>query len=241
MKILITNLGSLVENVVSSSIIKGILHKHKNYEIYWCVNNDISKDFLKYNKHIKKVLSLSELYKCIDSFDLWINLYPNFPSDLSSKILVEKAIGIGFDDKFNSFFDDSINKDYMNMFQMYFKAVGLSWRGEGYYLGYFPKNKTKRTNVGVAVANLNIRNYIYDKLDLEESKLWHIPYKKSILKKMDEINRCKSIITDDLLTFHLSVYLHKYVYFLKTFPIPYKLEFFGKGEVFEVPPKIFYI
>jgi hypothetical protein len=241
MKILITNLGSLIDNVVSTSIIRGILNEKKDSEIYWCVNNNINKDFLKYNKNIKYVFSFDELSNYEGYFDLWINLFPNFPQNSCEKVTVEQAIGVDFNPYFNEFFDESINKSNMNIFQMYYKIVGLSWRGHGYFLGYFPKNKTKKSKVGVAVANTNIRNYIFEKLELETSQLWYIPYKKSIFKKMDEINRCKSIITDDLLTFHLAVSLHKYVYFLKTFPVPYKLEFFGKGEIFEVPSKIYYL
>ena len=82
---------------------------------------------------------------------------------------------------------------------------------------------------------LNLRNYILEELKLDNSKVWNIPYKKNIFKKMDEINKCKRIITDDITMFHLAVNLRKYVYFLKTFPINFKLELFGRGEIYEVP------
>jgi len=70
-------------------------------------------------------------------------------------------------------------------------------------------------------------------------KIWYIPYKKNIFKRMDEINRCKKIITDDFLTLHLSLYLRKYVYFLQTLPSNTKIELFKNGEIHQVPSFVF--
>ncbi|HUS49053.1 MAG TPA: hypothetical protein VMZ91_02755, partial [Candidatus Paceibacterota bacterium] len=68
--------------------------------------------------------------------------------------------------------------------------------------------------------------------------IWHIPYKKNIFKKIDEINRCKEVVTDDMTTFHLSMAMKKYVYFLRSFPSNIKMEFFGSGQIFDVPLNI---
>jgi hypothetical protein len=122
----------------------------------------------------------------------------------------------------------------MNIFQLYYNLSGLKWRGEGYDIHYYPKYKLKRNKVGISIANANLRNYILDKLKLDSGKIWYIPYKKNIYKKMDNINQCKNIITDDILTFHLSMILRKYVYFLQTFPLKIKMELFGNGEIHQV-------
>ena len=54
--------------------------------------------------------------------------------------------------------------------------------------------------------------------------------------RMDEVNRCKDIITDDILTMNMAIYLRKRIYFLETAPVNLKLEFFGsKHTVIDVP------
>jgi len=126
----------------------------------------------------------------------------------------------------------------MNIFQLYFILSGMTWGGEGYDIRYSPKTKTKPNKIGVSVANANIRNYVLDNLDIDKKRICYIPYKKNIFKRMDEINRCKKIITDDLITFHLALSMKKYVYYLETFPLSTKLELFNSGEVCKVPMNI---
>ena len=116
--------------------------------------------------------------------------------------------------------------------------MGMEWHGEGYDIKYYPQSKTKKNKIGIAVANANLRNYITKKQKIDNKRLWHIPYKKNLLKRLDEVNRCNEIITDDFLTFNLVVYLRKYVYFLQTIPYMFKLEYFGKGKIINVPQEI---
>ena len=81
-------------------------------------------------------------------------------------------------------------------------------------------------------------NMLNNQLVIDKKKIWYIPYKKNIFKRMDEINRCKEIITDDLITFHLAMSMRKYVYYLETFPLTTRLELFGNGEICKVPMNI---
>jgi hypothetical protein len=87
----------------------------------------------------------------------------------------------------------------------------------------------------MSAVNANLRNYVLDNLEVDDKKLWYIPYKKNIFKKMDEINRCKKVITDDLLTLHLALSLRKYVYYLETYPHTLRLELFKNGQIYPVP------
>ena len=123
----------------------------------------------------------------------------------------------------------------MILFQLYYKLAGLKWKGEGYDIGYYPKTRTKKNRAGIAVANSNLRSYILNELKLDNSSVWNLPRKKNILRKMDEINKCKRIITDDIIIFHLALSLRKYVHFLKTFPLNFNLELFKSGEIYDVP------
>ena len=242
MKILITNFGTITDNIISSSILKRLKRRIEKTDITWCVKQKDHKDIFRYNKTINKVISLEELINVEDTFDLLINLDPFLPHKICNKVKIVDTLGFGFNEEINSF-ESVIKGDKqmkgMNTFQMYYKLAGMTWKGEGYDIGYYPRSKSKKSRAGVAVANANLRNYLSDELSLDSMKLWHIPYKNNVFKRMDEINKCSKIVTDDMLTLHLALSLRKYVYFLKTTPMNTKIEFFGNGEIYEVPKKIF--
>jgi len=238
-KILIIHLGTIAENFIASSIIKGLLKKNHNFNITWVVNSNDDKYILKHNKHIRRIISFDKLKKINEEFDVLINLHPNFDHKKCENITIKYPLGFHFNEENNILYDilynDQVSKK--NIFQIYYKLAGLRWRGEGYDINYYPKNKTKNI-IGISVAHANLRNYIIDKLHIAPIKLCNIPYKKNIFKKMNEINKCKKIITDDLTTFHIAMSLRKYVYFLQILPINYKLELFGNGEIHQVPKSI---
>jgi len=242
MKILITNLGTTVDNITSSSVLKRLKRRLEATDITWCVKTKDDKNIFKHNQTINKVISLEELINLEETFDLLINLDPFLPHKICNKVKIIDTLGFGFNEEVNSF-ESVINGDKqmkgMNTFQMYYKLAGMTWKGEGYDIGYYPRSKSKKNRAGIAVANANLRNYLMDEIELGSMKLWHIPYKKNMFKKMDEINKCSKIVTDDMLTLHLALSLRKYVYFLKTTPINTKIEFFGNGEVYEVPKRFF--
>ena len=242
MKILITNLGTVVDNVISSSVLKRLKRRLEATDITWCVKTKDDKNVFKHNQSINKVISLEELINLEETFDLLINLDPFLPHKICDKVKIIDTLGFGFNEEVNSF-ESVINGDAqmqgMNTFQMYYKLAGMTWKGEGYDIGYYPRSKSKKNRAGIAVANANLRNYLTDEIELGSMKLWYIPYKKNVFKKMDEINKCSKIVTDDMLTLHLALALRKYVYFLKTSPINTKIEFFGNGEIYEVPKRFF--
>ncbi len=240
MKILICNFGSIIDNFVSTCVLKKIQCKAIPLDITWGVKDKEQKYIFKYNKNIKQVIDFHNLGKKNIFFDTLINLHPLLSEKELDNISIKNAIGFNFDDRLdkwkNIFYEEDREKKYdTTLFKIYSRCIGESWSGEGYDIGYYPRSKSKKNRVGVAVSNVNLRTYIHDKLHIEDSKIWHIPYKKNIFKKMDEINRCDKIITDDQLVFHISMYLKKYVYFLETIPLNVNLETFGRGEIHRVP------
>ena len=242
MKILIVHLGSISQTLPATSVIKGIKNKIKKSHITWVIEKEENKYIFKYIKGIDKVISFKEIQKSNKVFDVLINLHPKFPHNKCYDLKIKNAFDYDFNDEFKSFVDILYGKEStvdFNVFQMYYKLSGLTWKGEGYNLGYFPKNKAKSKRVGIAVAHAGLRNYVADEINLDSMKIWYIPYKKNIFKRMDEINRCKKIITDDFLTLHLSLYLRKYVYFLQTMPSSTKIELFKSGEIYQVPNFVF--
>jgi len=241
MEIVITHLGNISQLIPSISVVKGIKKYDIDMRITWVVDKEEFCYINKYNKDISRTISFDEFISEKRKYDLLINLYPYFPEDANIKSTIVNATGFYFHsyfDKFKKIFMESEECFDMNIFQLYFILSGLTWRGEGYDIRYHPKTKVKSNKIGVSVANANIRNYVLDNLDIDKKKIWYVPYKKNIFKRMDEINRCKKIITDDLITFHLAMSMKKYVYYLETFPLSTKLELFNSGEICKVPMNI---
>ena len=242
MKILVIHLGEIRDILPSTSVLKSICRKIKDPEIIWVIKDKKNKYIFNYNKRIDRILSFNELKKTDEVFDLLINLYPYFPHWKCPNLRIRNAFDFNFQHEakdLGKVLLGEIEAPNTNLFQIAHKLSGLLWKGDGYDLCYFPRTRSKPSRIGLAVAQSNLRVYINDNLDLEGEKLWQIPYKTNIFKRMDEINRCSKIITDDLTTFHLSMYLRKYVYFLEIFPSNFKMELFGKGEIHRVPKEIF--
>jgi hypothetical protein len=120
---------------------------------------------------------------------------------------------------------------------MYFMLAGLKWHGEGYDFHYYPKSKAKKDTSGISVVNNNLKHYILGKLKLNLSEVCNLPHKKNLYNKIDELNKCQNIITDDFFTLNLALFLRKNVYFLETIPFNFPLELFGIGKVFKIPKK----
>jgi hypothetical protein len=241
MEIAITHLGNMSQLIPATSVIKGIKKQEINTNITWVVSKEEFCYFNKYNKDVSRTISFDKFVLENRDYDLLINLYPYFPENLKINSVIKNASGFCFHsyfDRFKKIFLENEETFDMNIFQLYFILSGLTWSGEGYDIRKYPKTKMKSNRVGVSVANANIRNYVLDNLEINNKKIWYIPYKKNIFKRMDEINRCHSIITDDLITFHLAMSLRKYVYYLETFPLSTKLELFHSGEIFKVPMNI---
>jgi hypothetical protein len=110
----------------------------------------------------------------------------------------------------------------------------LTWRGEGYDLSYYPKNRNKDFKTGIAIKEINLRQYVKNNLKLKLSEMCTIPMRENILKKIDEINRCSNIVTDDLFVVHAGIALRKNVEFLDINGLSPKFEFFGRGNCYRI-------
>ena len=242
MRIALAHLGPISQLVPAMSVVEGIKKQKVDTHISWIVQEDYIH-IHKYNKHIDRTITLEKFSREKGCYDLLVNLWPFFPERLKINSVVKHSIGFCFGDIEDQLYKGPLigNSSLPNMsvLQLYFKLCGLTWKGEGYSVGYFPRTKTRKNRVGISVANANLRNYVLENLELENMKVWYIPYRKNIFRKMDEINRCKKVITDDLFTFHLTVSMRKYVYYLKTHPLTLAIETFGNGEIYTVPLNVF--
>jgi len=242
MKILIINWGDAVKNIIATSLLSAIKRKCPEADIYWSVFLDEDKHIFKHNKHVKQVVNQEEMDNLREDFYLLINLDPYFNYTEFRYNKFKHRLGCYFNptaEYFINILQGNEQSNSVSLFKIYYILAGMTWKGEGYDLGYFPKTRSKKNRVGLSIANANLRTYVNDNMNLEDMKMWHIPYKKNIFKRMDEINRCKKIVTDDMLTFHLAMSLRKYVYFLKTSSLDTKVEFFGHGEIYNIPKQVF--
>lgn len=235
MKVAIAHSGPLSELVIASSVNLGIRRHLKDISIAWVVPEE-HKYVFEHNKNVSRTFSYGEFWDQ-DGFDydLLINLWP---AEVKTRANIKEGTGFGFYNEFDKYEGALLGTDSfpeINNMQLYFYLAGMTWKGEGYDMNYYPRTKTKKSRIGMSAANANLRNYVIDNLEIDDKTIWHIPYKKNIFKKMDEINRCKKIITDDLLTLHLALALRKYVYYLETYPHTLRLELFKNGQVYPVP------
>lgn len=235
MKICVVNLENLSSCIVATSINKALCNKYKNAEIVWIVHEDFATKILKYSKLVSKVYQPQDIDFTIEC-DILINLSPSFhPSD--PLISTKQIIGFGFSERSSEFyrilFGDQ--KTHMSELQVYYRLAGLKWKGEGYGIQYYPKTRERKNRAGISINHPNLRDYVEKNLKLNGFKVVSLPYRRNIFKRMDEINSCEHIITEDRLTMHLSIYLRKYVHMLKTHEYNTRLEFFGNGRSYEVP------
>jgi hypothetical protein len=237
MEILLVQLGSPCECVVSTSLLRGLFKKFDKPTIYVLVNSHKNLGVFRHNRRVK--LATEHLKKVVNrAFDLIINLSPNFNSNV---IKTKRKLGFGTSTKNDKKYYNILygkRKTRQNIFQVYYSLANLKWSGEGYDICYYPNTKSNYCKTGLTLSNANLRAYIIGKLKLNESRLWNVPFKKNIFKKMDEINRCQNIITDNNVTTHLSIALRKYTYFLQTVPVTTKFEFFDRGQLIKVPTDI---
>jgi len=235
MKVAISHSGPLSELIIASSVNLGIKKHLKDINVTWVVPEE-HKYVFKHNKNVSRTFSHDE-FRDQDGYDydLLINLWPD---RVKTKANIKEGTGFGFYNEFDKYecaMNGPVSFPEISNLQLYFYLSGMTWKGEGYNIDYYPRTKTKKNRIGMSVAHANLRNYVSDNLEIDDNKIWHIPYKKNIFKRMDEINRCKKIITDDILTLHLALALRKYVYYLETYPHTLRLELFKNGQVYPVP------
>lgn len=237
MKVLIVQLGDMTSCVTSSVLNKILLRKHKDANILWVLSGIEECKLFKFNKCAKylSIDQFSNREEAHDEYDLLINLDRTFDPNYST-VKFKEGHGFGFaeQDTYDPIIYGS-QRSTMNIFQVYARLAGESWHGEGYDLQYFPASKSKKSRAGIAVAHSNLRRHVSDNLDLSKMKLWLVPYKKNMFKYIDELNKCHHIVTDDSLTMHLSILLHKYVHWLSVLPMNTEPEFFGTGKIYFVP------
>lgn len=183
-------------------------------------------------------------------YDVAVNLSPSYSCTeaMSKSVQADEKLGYGQDESGLFFYNEGAHHHYRakyvriptgaNQFQLLFGLAGLKWQGEGYCLKYFPRTRSKKTLTGVAIKDQNLKQFILGNLHLDCTRLWRVPIRQNVSKQIDEINRCKQIVTDDLTVAHAALALRKVVEFLTPKSLPYRFEMFGAGSVHLYDPKV---
>ena len=242
MKILLIHLGKPWEFIASTSIISGLFRRHKNLTLDIATSEECYP-FVQYNKKINNIQIGSKL--SLGHYDEAINLSPSIDACIIASHSDAK-VRRGFIESSGSleFSDEYAQEAYRvlkgtlstsrNYLQILFKISGMTWRGDGYDLAYYPKTKVKKNKTGIAILDDNLRVFVKSHLSLSMSEMWHIPLKKNLIRRIDEINRCKYIVTDDFFSLHVAIALRKHVEFIDTRGLNYDVEFFGQGNILQV-------
>lgn len=242
MNIAVLNYGEPWHVLVSTSLIRGLKRKYPDSDIYFFSSQD-SYPVLQYNSKIHAVSGY--VYDINVTFDFAINMTPsveasNFMLEFNTKNkfgFIENGgnvLPINKDaEEYFSIMHNGVRSD-KNILQVFYKICGLVWRGEGYDFAYYPKNRTNAKKTGIAISNNALRQFVKNNLKLQMSEMHSVPIRNNIFKKIDEINRCKYIITDDLFILHSSIALRKNIEFLDTIGLTTKIEFFGKGNYYRI-------
>lgn len=234
--ILLIQLGQLSDTVIATGVVKKLTSE--GHRIH-CVADATACDLLGYcrNVHVESIEGAM-----LKSYDTAINLSPLVTcTEMIDKADAETKLGYGKTGVSLSFYNKGAELHYRHRYvgiptrssllQLAFGLAGMTWQGEGYYVGYFPRNRTKKSAIGVAVRDHLLRDYVKDNIKVEKSTLLAVPFKQNVLKQLDEINRCKNIVTDDAGILHLSLAMRKNVEYIVRKKPPYHIEMFNSGNI----------
>jgi hypothetical protein len=235
-KLLFVHMGDSAESLVATSLLKRFADD--GYDID-CVSDENGCELFRYCPRCN--VKLLSNYREGTFYEKAVNTSAGvLASSLMECISANIKCGYGRDGSDLKFFNDGAERHYKSMylkrqtsanaFQLLFSLAEQSWQGEGYNIGYYPRNRCRKSFTGVAVKDLHVRELIFQNLKLDHSRLWKVPFKQNVLRLLDEINRCKRIVTDDISVLHASCALRKNVEYIATSPLPYAIEFFGKGS-----------
>ena len=236
MSTLVINLGTPLECLISTCLIKKLKDRFENIDIL--VRDEECLGVFSKNNNISRTLNLKDDNNSYLDYENYVFLSVRDPSVVFSD---KKIYGFGSSD----FSDEALNilygnkKTSKNVFEVYFNLIGEKWRGEGLTLEYSAKRYPVKNSVGFAIANPNLKKYIMNTLKLDLSKSFVIPFKDNLFKKIDETNAAETVVTDDFTYLNIALLLRKRVYFLKTINYNFNIELFRSGEILIVPKNIF--
>jgi hypothetical protein len=233
---LVLQVGQLSDSMLITGIVRKLAEDHEVH----CVVDHTTAELLRYNKNV--ATSGVDAPTLKDSYDIAINFSPQVTcTEIMELANADVKFGYGKLDDNLSFFNQGAELHYKyryigaptrtNLLQLTYNLAGMKWQGEGYYLAYFPRNRAKKSLTGLVIRDQLLRTYIRENIKLAKSRIHVVPFKRDVLKQVDEINRCKNLVTDDYGILHLGLALRKNVEMIVKRKPTFGVEFFGSGNL----------
>lgn len=210
------------------SLVIGLDKMYPNSHIIWAGEPNFY-ELVKYNKRIHQFVDITQEFdmktlEAVFECDICVNVsFTPVAKQFASKVQAVKTFGFDKNGPISrqaNFFEGVLTGHIATkktLLQIYYDLANLRWKGEGYGLSYYPRNKQiEKCGIFAEKSHLN---------DEEGTKIC-LPNK--VLGQLDLINKFASIVTDDLYVAHASIALRKYCTFISE--LPYQMEFFGKGK-----------
>ena len=215
-------------------ILYGMISHFKNDFVH-CITDQWSSGIFKFSK-VSKISTLDDPL-LEEHYDLAVNFgITKESSEIFNTIKADSKNGYSYSNGNILFLSKEADLHYRarhlgiptdhNLFQLTYGLANIPWKGDGYNLKYYPRNKQENV-VGINIFQKSLK----DKIISMDYEYINVPFKKNILKQIDEVNKCKKLITDNEGSMHIGLALRKKVEFLSVKRIPYKVEMFSSGSV----------
>jgi len=226
MRLIVIHSGPEHEVLLLTSLLIGLKKKYgTSAKILW-VGDPAFFCLVKYNKRVKKCFNINQVMDLptITNFygsDACINISLDNKSGRFASMCGAKQY-FGFDkdgpiDRNAEFAQKVIKgeiKTNKTALDLYYSLIGSKWKGEGYGLSYYPRNKQSK----------ECGTYLIDET-IPDCDLISLP--DEFLPKFDTLNQFAQIVTDDIFVLHAGLALRKKVTFRGD--LPYKPNFTSKS------------
>lgn len=240
-RVLVISFNNTTDAIIMTSIVRTLVNN--NHTVIFAGDYESAK-MLSYSP-----CSAIPITSSMPEHDMVINLSPSsLCSKITSSSPASAKFGYGSVNDELVFLNDGAKKHYecrylhwttdSSLIQLSYACAGLTWKGEGYDIKYYPKYKSQKSLLGLAIKNLRLKHFVKNNLDADTLQMCEIPLKNNLLQQIDEINRCKQIITDDEGILHISISLRKHTQYLIDHEPTYRMEMFGSGSTHVYDPDI---
>lgn len=188
MKNILISLPQLEWSVFLLSHIKNcILHKF---------NGDVRIDVIAKNVMDEEMFPcVCDLSSIVDICELKEDYDYVFNFDLD--FIVSSIINIKYS-KVNSLHDLIYIKKEKSIWENISNFFDISSNEPKFKFNVISKCKSNKADSGVAIKNDYLRSYVKNSFFIDNSRLWHVPVRKSLLKRFDECNTVANLVTDDV-------------------------------------------
>lgn len=206
MKKILLSLPQIEWSCFLASHIQGIMRKF--------VDGPVSFDLLE--KNVMDSLTFSHVvgvHSCVEMCSL------NQPYDMVVNLDTDPMLA----EYFNSKYENVVNMQaaiYGNESKSIWSSISDAFQVQCefpiFQFSFLNKTRNNRSESGVAIKNDSLRMHIKNAFFADDNRLWHIPVRINLIKRYDECNTAKNIVTDDIFCALSACHMGKDVIFLKT-------------------------